>query len=280
MKKLILLIAIASISNLNAQIKNPQPSPTATISQTVGISNISIEYSRPGAKGREIFGGLVPYDKMWRTGANKATKITFEENALFGGVEIKKGAYSLYTIPGKEEWSILLNSETEMWGAGDYQKTNEVCNIKVKSNESEHFIESFTIDFGDFTSFGAEIIFKWANTEVKVPVKTMAAKKIEQQYLELLNEGPSANTYYNGARFFLDNDLDMNIALTWVDKAISKRDDAFWMRYRKACILEKLDRKKEAIATAKEVIEIAKEKEDDYGYIQKSEDLIAKLKIK
>ena len=229
MKKLIILIAIASIGNLNAQIKNPQPSPTATISQTVGVSNISIEYSRPGAKDREIFGGLVPYGKIWRTGANKATKITFEEDALFGGVEIKKGAYSLYTIPGKEEWSILLNSETEMWGAGDYQKTNEICNIKAKSNVSEHFTESFTIDFGEFTSFGAEIILKWANIVVKVPVKTMAAKKIEQQYLELLNEGPSANTYYNGARFFLDNDLDMNIALTWVDKAISKRDDAFWM---------------------------------------------------
>ena len=280
MKKLILLIAIASIGNLNAQIKNPQPSPTAKISQTVGVSNISIEYSRPGAKDREIFGGLVPYDKMWRTGANKATKITFEEDALFGGVEIKKGAYSLYTIPGKEEWSILLNSETEMWGAGDYQKTNEICNVKAKSNVSEHFTESFTIDFGTFTSFGAEIIFKWANTEVKVPVKTMAAKNIEKQYLELLNEGPSANTYYNGARFFLDNDLDMNIALIWVDKAISKRADAFWMQYRKACILEKLDRKKEAIATANEVIEIAKEKEDDYGYIQKSEDLITKLKGK
>ena len=280
MKKLFFIIAIGLMGILNAQIKNPQPSPTATISQAVGISNISVEYSRPGAKGREIFGGLVPYDKIWRSGANKATKITFSEDAIFGGAKVKKGAYSLFTIPGKEEWTILLNSETEMWGAGDYDEAKEVCNVKIKSDDSNDFMESFTIDFGTFKSFSSELILSWANTKVIVPVKTMSAKKIEKQYVDLLEKGPSAKTYYNGARFFHENNLDLELALNWINKAVNKRQDAFWMHYHKACILEKLGSNKEAMETAKAVIKMAKEKEDDYGYINKSEKLIAKLKAK
>ena len=280
MKNLIIVLALSYMGSTYSQIKSPQASPTGVISQTVGVSKISVEYSRPGAKNREIFGGLVPYGKVWRTGANKATKITFEENTVFGGKKVKKGDYSLFTVPGKEAWNILLNSETELWGTGDYKEENEVCNITLKPVKTEDFTETFTIEFGAFNSFEAEMILKWANTKVVIPVKSMSKKKIEKQYLDLLVEGPSANSYYNGARFFLENELDMNLALEWVNKAISKREDAFWMQYRKACILEKLDRDKEAIATAKDVIKIAKEKEDDYGYIRKSEKLIEDIKSK
>ena len=280
MKNLIIVLALSYMGSTYSQIQSPQASPTGMISQTVGVSKISVEYSRPGAKNREIFGGLVPYGKVWRTGANKATKITFEENTVFGGKKVKKGDYSLFTVPGKEAWNILLNSETELWGAGDYKEENEVCNITLKPIKTEDFTETFTIEFGAFNSFEAEMILKWANTKVVIPVKSMSKKKIEKQYLDLLVEGPSANSYYNGARFFLENELDMNLALEWVNKAISKREDAFWMQYRKACILEKLNRDKEAIATAKDVIKIAKEKEDDYGYIRKSEKLIEDIKSK
>ena len=278
MKKLIILFALAICGNLNAQIKSPQPSPTATISQAVGVSNISIEYSRPGAKGREIFGGLVAYDKIWRTGANKATNITFGENTLFGSEKVKKGTYSLFTIPGKEEWTILLNTETELWGVGKYDEEKQSCQIKVPATKTADFTESFTIEFGSFNSFSAEIILCWANTKVTIPVKTMAAKKIEKQYLNLLVEGPSANSYYNGARFFIENDLDMEIALKWINIAINKKDEAFWMHYRKAEILAKLGNDKEALETAKAVIEMAKEADDDYGYTAKSKKLIKEIK--
>jgi hypothetical protein len=278
MKKLIILLAFALFGNLNAQIKSPQPSPTATISQAVGVSNISIEYSRPGAKGREIFGGLVAYDKIWRTGANKATKITFGENSLFGDKKVREGEYSLFTIPGKEEWTILLNSDTELWGTGKYDEEKQACQIKVPVTKTIDFTESFTIEFGSFSSFSAEIILSWANTKVIIPVKTMAAKKIEKQYLELLVEGPSANSYYNGARFFIENNLDMEIALKWINVAITKNDEAFWMHYRKAEILSKLGNDKEALETAKTVIEMAKEAEDDYGYTAKSKKLIKEIK--
>lgn len=280
MKKILLLSAIFCYSFISAQIKSPQPSPTATITQKVGISNISVEYSRPGAKEREIFGGLVSYGKMWRTGANKATKITFNENCVFGGAKVKKGSYSLFTIPGEKEWTVVLNKNTELWGVGEYDEKNQVCSIVSKAIETKDFTESFTIDFGTFQSFSAIMSLKWANTKIDIKIESLAAKKLEKQYLELLTKGPSASDYYNGAKFFADNTSEYEMALEWINTAIDKRPDAFWMQFHKARILKKMGNKKESISVAEEVIALAKEKKDDYGYIKRSEDLIKSMKSK
>ena len=280
MKKILLLSAIFCYSFISAQIKSPQPSPTATITQKVGVSNISVEYSRPGAKEREIFGGLVSYGKMWRTGANKATKITFNENCVFGGAKVKKGSYSLFTIPGEKEWTVVLNKNTELWGVGEYDEKNQVCSIVSKAIETKDFTESFTIDFGTFQSFSAIMSLKWANTKIDIKIESLAAKKLEKQYLELLTKGPSASDYYNGAKFFADNTSEYEMALAWINTAIDKRPDAFWMQFHKARILKKMGNKKESISVAEEVIALAKEKKDDYGYIKRSEDLIKSMKSK
>ena len=280
MKKILLLSAIFCYSFISAQIKSPQPSPTATITQKVGISNISVEYSRPGAKEREIFGELVSYGKMWRTGANKATKITFNENCVFGGAKVKKGSYSLFTIPGEKEWTVVLNKNTELWGVGKYDEKNQVCSIVSKAIETKDFTESFTIDFGTFQSFSAIMSLKWANTKIDIKIESLAAKKLEKQYLELLTKGPSASDYYNGAKFFADNTSEYEMALEWINTAIDKRPDAFWMQFHKARILKKMGNKKESISVAEEVIALAKEKKDDYGYIKRSEDLIKSMKSK
>ena len=280
MKKILLLSAIFCYSFISAQIKSPQPSPTATITQKVGVSNISVEYSRPGAKEREIFGGLVSYGKMWRTGANKATKITFNENCVFGGAKVKKGSYSLFTIPGEKEWTVVLNKNTELWGVGEYDEKNQVCSIVSKAIETKDFTESFTIDFGTFQSFSAIMSLKWANTKIDIKIESLEAKKIEKQYLELLTKGPSASDYYNGAKFFADNTSEYEMALEWINTAIDKRPDAFWMQFHKARILKKMGNKKESISVAEEVIALAKEKKDDYGYIKRSEDLIKSMKSK
>ena len=280
MKKILLLSAIFCYSFISAQIKSPQPSPTVTITQTVGVSNISVEYSRPGAKEREIFGGLVSYGKMWRTGANKATKITFNENCVFGGAKVKKGSYSLFTIPGEKEWTVVLNKNTELWGVGEYDEKNQVCSIVSKAIETKDFTESFTIDFGTFQSFSAIMSLKWANTKIDIKIESLAAKKLEKQYLELLTKGPSASDYYNGAKFFADNTSEYEMALEWINTAIDKRPDAFWMQFHKARILKKMGNKKESISVAEEVIALAKEKKDDYGYIKRSEDLIKSMKSK
>ena len=273
MRKFTLLTAIFCNSFLIAQIKTPQASPTATITQKVGISNISVEYSRPGVKEREIFGELVPYGKIWRTGANKATKITFEEDVIFGGQRVKKGSYSLFTIPNGKAWKVLLNSETELWGAGDYDEGKEVYNQTIELRESSGFVESFTIDFGTFKDFSAVMSLKWANTVVEIKIKTMSSKKIMNQYLELLTKGPSA-------KFYADNSNEPELALDWINIAIEKKPEAFWMLYHKARILKIMGKKNEAINTANAVIDIASGKKEDYGYIRKSKDLITSIKSK
>ena len=280
MKKILLLSAIFCYSFISGQIKTPQPSPTATITQKVGVSNISVEYSRHGAKGREIFGGLVSYGKMWRTGANKATKITFNENCVFGGAKVKKGSYSLFTIPGEKEWTVVLNKNTELWGVGEYDEENQVCSIVAKAINTKDFTESFTIDFGTFQSFSAIMSLKWANTKIDIKIESLEAKKLEKQYLELLTKGPSANDYYNGAKFFADNTSEYEMALEWINTAVKKRPDAFWMQFHKARILNKMGNNKESISVAEGVIELAREKKDDYGYIKRSEDLIKSIKSK
>jgi hypothetical protein len=280
MKKTLILSAMFCYGFITAQIKTPQPSPTATITQKVGISNISVEYSRPGAKEREIFGGLVSYEKMWRTGANKVTKITFDENCVFGGAKIKKGSYSLFTSPGKKEWTVVLNKNTELWGVGEYDKEKQVCSIVAKVIETKDFTESFTIDFGTFQSFSAIMSLKWANTKIGIKIESLAAKELEKQFVELLTKGPSANDYYNGAKFFADNTSEYDMALEWINTAIEKKPDAFWMKFHKARILKKIGNNKQSISVAEEVISLAKEKKDDYGYIKRSEDLIKSIKSK
>jgi hypothetical protein len=278
MKKILLLSAIFCYSFISAQIKTPKPSPTATISQKIGLSNVSVEYSRPGAKGREIFGELVSYNKLWRTGANKATKITFNNDFIFGDTKVNKGSYSLFSIPGKKKWTIYLNKETELWGVGDFDEEKIVCKLVSKVNECKDFTESFTIDFGTFKAFSAIMSLKWANTKIDIRLEDLGAKKLEKEILELLNEGPSANDYYNGAKFFADNTTEYEIALKWITRAIEKRPDAFWMLYHKAKIFDLMGQEKDAILTANKTIEIASKKEDDYGYIKKSKTLIKDIK--
>ena len=281
MKNLILtLFTICMLNPFFAQIKTPQPSPTCTIQQTVGVTEVSITYSRPGAKGRTIFGDLVPYNKMWRTGANKATSITFGDDVVFGESKVKKGTYSLFTIPGENEWNVVLNSETELWGAGDYNKDNEITSIKVKANKTADFTESFTIDFTAFTSFGAIMSLSWENTQINIPIMTLGKENLANQFKKELVDGPDAGLYYNGARFYLENNLDLALALEWINVATEKRPEAFWMQYQKARILGKSGNKKEAIQAAEKVISVASEKEDDYGYIARAEKLIKELKAK
>ena len=154
MKKNYIFLIVFSLSTLltNAQVKTPQASPVCTVSQAVGTSDISITYSRPGAKNRVIFGNIVPYDKMWRTGANKATKISFSEEVTFAGQKVPAGEYSLFTIPSTNEWEVILNNELNLWGTGEYDEADDVLRVKIPSSSNESHVESLTIDFNTFSS--------------------------------------------------------------------------------------------------------------------------------
>lgn len=280
MKKNYIFFILFSLSTVltNAQVKTPQASPVCTISQAVGTSDISITYSRPGAKNRVIFGNIVPYDKMWRTGANKATKISFSEEVTFAGQKLPAGEYSLFTIPSTSEWEVILNNELNLWGTGEYNEADDVLRVKIPSSSNENHVESLTIDLNTFSSSGADLTISWEKTKIIIPINTNAIEKIQKEYTTLLEEGPSANTYYKGARFFLENNLDLELALKWINSAIEKRPEAFWMSYQKARILVLMNNSKEAIKVAKEVITMAEAAEDSYGYDKKANDLIKEIK--
>jgi small nuclear ribonucleoprotein (snRNP)-like protein len=273
---LVLLVAAAQ-----AQLTTPQPSPTATINQKLGLTDISVTYSRPGAKNRVVFGELVPFGKVWRTGANKATSVTFSTDVNLGGKDVKAGTYSLFTIPNSAEWTVILNSNTELWGAGKYDEAKDVARFTIKPTILNDIVETFTIDFSHLVGSDGHMNLSWENTRVAIAVKTDANGMIEKQIKEILVDGPSAGTYYNAARFYVENDKDMNQALTWINAAINTRPEAFWYMHYKAKIQAKMGKTKEAIATAEKSLTMAKENEDgDYGYIANNEKLIAELKKK
>ncbi len=281
LKNVFLATALIVSTIASAQLKTPQPSPSASVTQTVGLTDVTIDYSRPGMKGRAIFGDLVPFDKIWRTGANKATAISFNDDVSINGNDVKAGKYSVFTIPGKTEWTIIVNSNTELWGAGDYKKEEDVARFTVKSTQLNDAVESLTIDFSNFNQGEAQVNLSWENTRVSFPISTKAGEQVEKQIKTMLIDGPSAGTYYGAARYYLDNDKDMEQALAWINTAIEKRPSAFWYMHQKAKIQGKLGQTKEAIATAEKSMKMAGENEDgDYGYVANNKKLIEELKAK
>lgn len=281
LKRLVLAGLILASGSTFAQLKTPQPSPSVSVEQKVGLSTISVNYSRPGMKDRKIFGELVQYGKVWRTGANKATAIEFSQDVMIGDKQLKAGKYALFTIPGETEWTIIFNKNLEQWGAGEYDEKEDAARIMVKPIKLERAIETFTIDFSHLTANGAMMNISWENTLIQFEIKAESGSLVEKQIKEMLIDGPSAGTYYGAARYYLENGKDLEQALIWINTAIEKRPNAFWYTYRKALIEQALGKTKEAIKTAEASLEAAKANKDgDYGYAKMNEDLIKELKTK
>ena len=267
MKKL-LLIAFAFILSLsiNAQVKTPQPSPSAKLEQVVGLTDVSVEYSRPAMRGRTIFGDLVPYDKMWRTGANKNTQITFGDDVVIDGTTVKAGTYAIFTKPGMESWEVIFYSDASNWGTPkEWDETKVAARTTVKSYAMEYDVQSFTISIGDLTSESAVVAFLWEKTYVpvkfEVPTDSKASASIEKAMA-----GPGAGDYYSAAVYYLQEGKDLNKALNWMDKAITMRKaeskdgkEPFWMMRQKSLVHAKMGDKKNAIKAAKRSLELAEE---------------------
>lgn len=280
-KTFLLSLTVLTFFTAQAQLTTPQPSPAASVSQVVGLTDVEVTYSKPGMKDRVVFGELVPFGKIWRTGANKATSVSFSTDVTIGGAEVKAGTYSLFTIPNKEEWTIMLNSETELWGAGDYDAAKEVAKFMIKPSTTKDAYETFTIDFSHLKGANGHINLRWENTLAAIPIETGAMDAVEKQIKEILVDGPGAGTYYNAARFYLENDKDIDQAIAWINTAIEKRPNAFWYMHQKAKMQAKKGDVKAAIATAEKSMKMASENEaGDYGYVASNEKLIAKLKKK
>lgn len=279
MKNTILpLVASLLLSSLSyGQLKMPAPSPGQTIKQDFALSNVEVSYSRPGIKGRKVFGDLVPYGKVWRTGANSATTITFGEDVSVGGKNVPAGKYGLLTIPGATEWTVILTKQLDVTFPAAYKEDMDVVRVKVKPMKMPMPIENFTIGFGDIKPTSMNLYLLWENTYVEVAVKAEVDAKVMAQINEQMNGNGEKKPYFQSAVYYLETGKDLNQALSWFDKAVEQNPDAFYMHYQRARCLQKLGRKQEALAAAQTSLETAKKAKSD-DYVALNQKLIASLK--
>ena len=277
LKKLILCCAAAlSLLAVDAQqLKTPHPSPTQTIKQDFGISTVELTYSRPAIKGRKVFGDLVPFGKLWRTGANAATRIKFADDVQVGGTTLKAGEYVIYTVPNQNEWEVVFNKGLNNWGIDGYKQEEDVARVKVKSIKLDESVESFTMQFMNVKPTSTDLYIAWDKTAVAVPITTDVETKVMAQINNLMNK--DNRPYFNAAMYYMENGKDLNQAIIWFDKAIEQNPKAFWVYHQKANALAKVGKKDEAKTTAQRSIELAKEAKND-DYVRLNEKLLADLK--
>lgn len=254
-------LTLLSASTLGlAQIKTPAPSPTGKFSQDVGLIKVEVEYSRPSIKGRKIFGDLVPFGELWRTGANASTKVTFSDDVQAANVSLPKGTYALYTIPGESQWTIIFYKDITIWGAPepkDFKDDQVAGQFKVPVQRLTDKVETFTINVGNLTNNGADLELIWENTKVAIPITVGTDEKV-MSAIKSTMEGPSANDYYAAARYYYESKKDLKQALTWVNSCLEKGGEKFWILRLKANILGDLGMYNDAITTANRSTELAK----------------------
>ncbi len=273
MKNILLLFCAGLISlGTLAQIQTPQPSPFSKVEQKVGLTDVSIEYSRPGMRDREIFGNLVPYGKVWRTGANENTKITFSDDVKIAGKDLKKGTYALYTIPNKDSWEIMFYSDSNNWGTPEkWDDTKVALKATAEVQPMPMKMESFTILIDELKNNSAALNFIWENTIVTLPFEVPTDAKTTANIEKVMN-GPSASDYFSAATYYHETGKDLKKALQWVNKAVEMQgDDAYWILRRKSLIEADLGMKKEAITSAKRSLAAA-EKAGNADYVKMNKD--------
>ena len=279
MKKLVLSLFVAALTlATNAQIKTPAPSPSSKLEQTVGLSNVTVEYARPGMRGRAIFGDLVPYGKVWRTGANENTKVTFSTDVTIDGKELKKGTYALYTKPGKTSWEVIFYSDATNWGNPRKWDDKKVAlSTTVKVDMMPMKVETFTITIDDITSNSAVLGMLWENAYVGVKFNTPTDKAVEASIAATM-QGPKAGDFYSAAVYYLQSGKDIKKAATWINKAIDMTKDQprFWYLRQQSLILSKAGDKKGAIKAAKASLAGA-EKAGNADYIKMNKEFLAKM---
>jgi hypothetical protein len=276
MKKIALFVtaALALTFTKAQQLTTPQPSPTQTIKQNFGVGSVELNYSRPAKKGRKVMGDLVPFGKVWRTGANAATTLTFSEDVTIGGKEIKAGKYGMLTIPDAKKWTIIISKDVTVNQPADYKPENDIVRLDADAVTAPFTIENFTINFADITGSSCNIELMWENTYVHFPVTVGTDTKVMGQIDNLMNK--DNKPYFNAASYYYDNGKDLNQALGWVNKALETNKEAFWMYMLKARILKKTGDKAGSKAAATMTKDLAtKAKNDDY--VKMAAELMATL---
>lgn len=277
MQKILLLFAICSTILLSAPaqtLRTPAPSVPQFIRQDFGLSNIELSYSRPGVKGRKIFGDVVPYGKVWRTGANQATTLTFGDTVTIGGAAIPPGKYGLLTIPGADQWTFIITRQTDVTSPAAYRQDQDIVRLQASPHTLPFAVETMTLEFSNLTGSSCNLDLLWDNVAVGFPISTNTDAKVMTQINNNLIR--DSRPYYQAAFYYLENGKDLNKALEWFDKAIAQDPTAYFAVYQKARCLAKLGRKQEAIAAAKQSMDLAKQQNNN-DYVALNQKLIESL---
>ena len=269
-------IAAVILFSADAQLKTPAPSPPQTIKQDFGLSAIELSYSRPGMKGRKIFGDLVPYGKIWRTGANNATTITFGDDVIIGGTKVPAGKYGLLTIPDKDNWTLIITKQLDITtNISAYKQDQDAVRVIVNPMKMKESMETFTMQFANIKPTSCELDLMWDNIAVAMPITTDVETKVMAQIDQLMNK--DNRPYYNAAMYYMENGKDLNQALAWFDKAAEQQPDAYWVFHQRANCLAKLGKKNEAKASAEKSKALATTAKND-DYVKLNEKLLEQLK--
>ncbi|WP_026978731.1 DUF2911 domain-containing protein [Flavobacterium tegetincola] len=276
MKKLLTTLLMAVVCSTGfSQVKTPQPSPKAMVSQMVGMTDVSIDYSRPSAKGRTIFGDLVPFGKLWRTGANANSIVTFSDDVMIDGKMLPKGKYAIFTVPKADNWDIMFYTDTDNWGTPENMDESKVAlKTTAKPQMLNNRLETFTIAMNNLDNNFGHLEISWEKTLVAVKVE-VPTDKIAMASIAKALDGPNAADYYAAGTYYFQSNGDMKKALEYVDKALTMNDaKPFWQLRQKSLIQAKLGDKKGAIETAKLSLAAAETAKNN-DYVKMNKDSIA-----
>ncbi len=273
-----------------SQIKTPRVSPASAIEQMVGLSEIEVEYSRPSKRGRDIFGNVVPYGKIWRTGADNCTKISFSTDVVFNsntsidGVKISKtkiiksGKYSIFSIPNKESWDVILYSDTDLWGVPRDWDENKIVfksNYQINKLANSSVKEMFTISFDNVTNNDVDMIFSWDDVSVTVNIVVPTRRIVSDNIKKVMGSSPSPSDYYSAAVYYKQENINMDTALKWINKAIDLFENPRFYQLRQQSLIMAANKKySDAIAVAKESLRLSIEA-DNKDYVKMNKESIS-----
>jgi hypothetical protein len=272
---IIAAIAFTTFQPAFSQLRTPQPSTTQTIRQDFGIGNIELSYSRPAMRNRKVYGELVPFGKVWRTGANQATTLTFSDSVIIGGTKLAPGKYGLLSIPAKDQWTLIISRQTDVTSPAAYKADQDLARVTVRPMQMKDAVETFTMQFANVKNNSIELHIMWENTAVSLPIATDYDARVMANINRQLNL--DNRPYFQAALYYMETGKDLNQALAWLDKSLEQQPNAFWIHHQRANALARLGRKDEARTAAQKSMEMARSQQND-DYVKLNEKLIESLK--
>jgi hypothetical protein len=278
MRAIIFTLLLFTVNLSFSQINTPRVSPASEVEQMVGLTEIEIEYSRPSMRGREVFGNLVPFGKVWRTGADNSTKISFDTDVIISGKTIQSGTYSIFSIPNKESWEIILYSDVELWGVPRDWSENKIVfssMFDVKKLKKSNTVETFTISFNDLTNNDVNMSISWENTSVDIKIEVPTRSMVQSDINKVLSDNPKSSDYYAAAVFYRQENINLDKALEWMNKSIEMNESPrFWQYRQQSLIMAANDKFADAVDAAKKSLNLAIEA-DNQDYIKMNRESIA-----